>query len=73
MSGRADIAREANAAGRSSRRGGAPTLSEGSTLATLIVWLVWCDPNGAHDTSGDEDCDPHTIESAWESVAGMLD
>ena len=43
------LARAANAAGRLSRRPGAPVLSAESPRETLIAWLQWNDGNGDFD------------------------
>lgn len=65
----------ANRAGRASRIEGAPVLSVESSLETLCLWLQWCDPNGCHSLEAceAEDTHPHTIESAWDALAEMLE
>ena len=71
---RSVLANAANAAGRLSRRAGAPVLDADSSRETLIAWLSWNDPNGAYT---DEACvregePPLTLEGAWDQLA-MVD
>lgn len=70
----ATIARAANLAGRSSRRSGAPRLTETSRLDTLIAWLSWNDPNGAYsdEQTEIEGIAPLTLEDAWELVEDQV-
>lgn len=72
---RAEIVRAANAASAASRTAGAPCLYEGSSLGTLIEWLVWNDPNGCHrpEDQEAEGFAPYCLEAAWEAVRGMID
>lgn len=69
-----EIADRANAAARTSRRGGAPRLSPESDVETLSAWLQWCDPNGCHtvELAAAEDFEPYTVEGAWEAVDAMV-
>lgn len=69
-----DLVRRANEAGRSSRHGGAPTLTVASTAEAIARWLQWCDPNGCHtaDLARAEDCDCYDDESAWDALSQML-
>ena len=71
---RAAVVLAANEAGRLSRYGGAPVLSEDSARETLVLWLQWCDPNGSHtdELALRDRCDPYTLDRAWTALAEML-
>jgi hypothetical protein len=72
------LAAWANAAGRLSRRGGAPLLSPDATTQQLLAWHAWNDPNGEWRRlmrDGDtEDLPMPTHGELWEYVEqGYLD
>lgn len=73
--GRANIAHDANEVAMSSRRPGAPSLSDESTREQLIAWLSWNDPNGSYtdEALAVEDYEPMTTEGAWEAISDVVE